>query len=595
MENILQALTHKILICDGATGTMLYAQGISPRHCYEYLVIEQPQLIIDLHRRYLDAGADIIETNTFGANASQLAKFRFESFVAQINEAAAQLARKAAGSSAYVAGSVGPLDKFSLERHLSDQQVYDIYKEQVLALARGGVDLFILETFPSLEQVKIALAACKQETSLPVIAQMTFLDGMRTRFGNSIQSVVKVLSEGKADCIGANCGNGPAAVADVIEKLASLTDGFISAQPNAGYPQLVDGRSLYLTGPEYFAGYAQELAAAGANIIGGCCGTTPEHIRLVAQALKGKPPFARTKKPAQEEAVFVQSTAFYEKKSAAPGVIVEMLPPKTADTEKLIDTAAMLKSSGAEVLSFPENPLAQVRMSAIVAAGLVKKATGLESIFHYTCRDRNLISLQSDLLGAYALGLRYVLAVTGDPASLGNNPEASSVFDVDSIKLVKLIDNMKKSLRLDMRIGVAFNPNFDDISGQLQRLKRKVEAGAEFVMTQPVFDAEKAKQACEAAKQFKVPVYLGVLPLVSKKNAEYLHNEVPGMSVPEDIRRRMSIEDKAAAQQEGIAIALDMMRSTRAAVDGFYLISPLHKYEISATILKQFQQVNPNR
>ena len=249
----------------------------------------------------------------------------------------------------------------------------------------------------------------------------------------------------------------------------------------------------------------------------------------------------------------------------------------------------MLKSSGASTLSFPENPLAQVRMSAIAAAAIVKEKTGLETIFHYTCRDRNLICLQSDLLGAYALGIKCVLAVTGDPASLGNNPQASSVFDVDSIKLVKLIDNMKKSLRLDMRIGVAFNPNFDDISGQLQRLKRKIEAGAEFVMTQPVFDPEKIKHLGQAVKDFNIPVYLGILPLVSRKNAEYLHNEVPGIKIPGNIRKRMAIDDKIAAQQEGIAIALELIQAARGWAKGFYLISPMHKYEISASIIKQIK------
>ncbi len=588
MKCFLESLHEKILICDGATGTMLYARGIDPQHCYEYLNIEQPQIIEDLHRSYLDAGADIIETNTFAANASQLAKFHYEKLVCTINEAAAKIARKAAGQSAYVAGSVGPLDKCSIDQQLSDQQIYDIYKEQALALAQGGVDILMLETFSNLEHIKIALSVCKNETSLPVIAQMIFLDGLRTGYGNSIHAIVDALTEGGADIIGANCGNGPAALHDVVTRLAELTDKYISVLPNAGYPQIVDGRSMYLTSPEYFAFHAQELVSAGVNIIGGCCGTTPEHIRLVANMLKNAAPAPRPRREIQEEAVFVQPPAFFEKKSAgAASVIVELLPPKQADTEKLIDAAAMLKGSGARVLSFPENPLAQVRMSSIAAAGIVKQTTKMEAIFHYTCRDRNLIGLQSDLLGAYALGLRYVLAVTGDAVSLGNNPEASPVYDVDSIKLVKLIDNMKKSLHLDMRIGVAFNPNFTDISGQVKRLGRKVEAGAEFVMTQPMFDAEKVLGMCDAVKDLNIPIYLGILPLVSKRNAEYLHNEVPGINIPEHIRERMDIEDKVKARIEGIAIALEIMRATRDAVNGFYLISPLHRYEISAAILKE--------
>ncbi|RPJ62375.1 MAG: bifunctional homocysteine S-methyltransferase/methylenetetrahydrofolate reductase, partial [Dehalococcoidia bacterium] len=444
MKGFLDSLQERVLVCDGAMGTRLYDLGISPQHCYEYLNIEQPRIIEDLHRGYLDAGADIIETNTFAANSSKLAKYNYGKLAPAINEAAAKIARMAAGQTAYVAGSIGPLDKSSADQQLSDQQIYDIYKEQVMALAEGGVDVFILETFSNLEHIKIALSACKKETSLPVIAQMIFLDGLRTGYGNSIQSIVDALTAGGADVIGTNCGNGPSALKDVINKLVQITDKYISALPNAGYPQVVDGRSMYLTSPEYFAIHAQELVNSGVNIIGGCCGTTPEHIRLIAGKLKNRKPAQRPERKAETEMVFVQAPAFYEKKvGGAANVIVELLPPKDADIEKLIDTAAMLKGSGAQVLSFPENPLAQVRMSSIAAAGLIKRTTGTEAIFHYTCRDRNLIGLQSDLLGAYALGLRYMLAVTGDAVSLGNNPEASPVYDVDSIKLVNLISNMK--------------------------------------------------------------------------------------------------------------------------------------------------------
>jgi len=588
VKEFLQALNEKVLICDGAMGTMLYASGIDPQYCCEYLNLEQPQIVEELHRSYIAAGADIIETNTFAANASQLAKFGYEKQVVAINMAAVEIARKVAGSGTYVAGSIGPLDKFSLEQQPTDSQIYTVYKEQVLSLVQGGVDFLMLETFSNLEHIRIALSVCKNETALPVIAQMVFLDGLRTGYGNSIRSVVEVLTGGGADVIGVNCGGGPAAIKDVVNKLVQLTDKYISALPNAGFPQVVDGRSLYLTSPEYFAAHAQELVASGVNIIGGCCGTTPDHIRMIAEKIKNRQPAQRLARKTSVESAFAQSPAFYERKTTdAASVIVELLPPKGSDIEKCIDTAAILKSSGAQVLSFPENPLAQVRMGSIGAAAAVKRTTGLEAIFHYTCRDRNLIGLQSDLLGAYALGLRYVLVVTGDAVSLGNNPEASSVYDVDSVKLVKLIDNMKQSLHLDMRIGVAFNPNLPDITAQVRRLRRKVEAGAEFVMTQPVFDADRVLSMRDAIVDLNVPVYLGILPLVSKRNAEYLHNEVPGINIPDHIRARMDIEDKVKARMEGISIALDMMRATKDAVQGFYLISPLHRYEISAAILKE--------
>jgi len=568
---------------------MLYAQGIGPACCYEYLNIERPELVEDLHRRYIEAGVDIIETNSFAANASQLEKFGYEKDVVAINSAAVSIAKRAAGSHTYIAGSVGPLDRISLQQNFSDACIYDIYKEQVLALAAGGVDLFILETFSNLEHLKIALKVCKNETSLPVVCQMAFLGGLRTSYGHSLRTAVEVLEEGGADVIGVNCGNGPLAVTQIISELVKLTDKPVSAQPNAGYPQIVDGRTFYLTSSEYFAGCAKVLADEGASLIGGCCGTTPEHIRRVIAELKGRIPVHSRRSFAENGVVLVQTPAFYEqRKSSRTQVIVELLPPKNADFEKLIDNAVILKNSGAEILSFPENPLAQVRMNSFVAAGIVKKATGLEAIFHYTCRDRNLIGLQSDLLGAQALGLHAVLAVTGDPVPTGHTLGASSVFDLDSIKLVQLINNMKKTLSLDLRVGVAFNPNFKDITGQLERLKRKISAGAEFIMTQPLFDSDDVMRVADALRPLGIPFYLGVLPLASKKNAEYLHNEVPGMRVPKHICDRMDIGEKNKAQEEGVAIALELMRATKELVDGFYLISPLRKYEISASILKQF-------
>ncbi len=586
--NILEILKEKILICDGAMGTMLYAKSISPEHCYEYLNLEKPQLIEDLHREYILAGANIIETNTFGANYTKLVKFGKEKQVGQINVAGVEIAKKAAGNNVFIAGSIGPLSRFGADNHLTDQQIYDIYKEQILALANAGIDLFILETFSNLEHVRIALVVCKKETNLPVVAQMAFLDGLHTSYGNSISSMVNVLVQENVDILGANCGNGPANIFEVVNNLANLTDKFISAQPNAGYPQAVDGRMLYLSSPEYFANYAQKIVSAGANIVGGCCGTTPEHIRLIARSVGNLSPAVRQKKDLKLTVNKNTELSFFEKvNKEKTKVIVELLPPKNADTEKFIDTALMLKSKGAEILSFPENPLAQVRMSSISASGLVKQNVGIDTIFHYTCRDRNLIGLQSDILGAYALGLKNILAVTGDPASMGSNPEASSVFDVNSIKLVKLIDNMKKSLNLDISIGVAFNPNFEDISAQVERLKRKIEAGAQFVMTQPMFNKEKIVEMFEKTKNLGIPIFVGILPLVSKRNAEFLHNEVPGMQIPLAIRQRMEIEDKVKAQEEGINIALDLINSTKSFLKGFYLISPLHKYEISAKILEQ--------
>ncbi|MFZ2385231.1 MAG: bifunctional homocysteine S-methyltransferase/methylenetetrahydrofolate reductase [Candidatus Omnitrophota bacterium] len=584
---LLEVLKERVLICDGAAGTMFYSRGINPEVFCEYLNISDPCHVSRLHREYIAAGADIIETNTFGANAAKLAAFGYEKDARKINLAGAQLAAEAAGGNVFVAGSIGPLSRTAPDGELSESQVYDIYRLQAEALAEGGVDCFILETFSNLEHIRIALSACKKAAQIPVICQMVFSQGLRTGFGNSISSAVDVLSAAGADILGANCGQGPAAMLEAVKRLAQLTDKYISAQPNAGYPQVIEGRTMYFDSAEYFASYALKLAEAGANIVGGCCGTTPEYIRLASGFLKGAAPALREKaRPGLQTMKLREKQHGIDKQVK---LIVELLPPKGADAEKMIDTALMLKSRGAKLFSLPENPLAQVRMSSIAAAGLVKRQALADTIFHYTCRDRNLIGLQSDLLGACALGLDKVLAVTGDPASLGSNPEASSVFDLNSIKLVGLISNMRRELGLDLSIGVAFNPNFENISGQLERLKRKIEAGADFVLTQPVFDIQKAVFTVEEAGKLGIPVYFGILPLLSKRSAEFLHNEVPGMSVPLRTRQRMDIADKILAAQEGIKIVLELTEALKSKVSGFYLISPAGKYEISAEIIERIK------
>jgi len=369
--------------------------------------------------------------------------------------------------------------------------------------------------------------------------------------------------------------------------MAALTDLPICAQPNAGYPLQLEGRTLFQTGADYFARYAVLLVEAGAALIGGCCGTTPEHIRLVSEALSGHVVLQRP--PVAARGVYVRSAEQSPLQASIAGrrrvVVVEISPPKTQDASKIVAAAVMLKAKGAQVLSFPDNPLAQVRMNSIAAAGLIFRETGLECIFHYTCRDRNTIGIQSDLLGARALGLRTVLAVTGDPIPVGSVVGASPVFDLNSVKLVQLIESMNKTLGLGMMAGVAFNPNFEDIAPQMVRLAVKKEAGAQFAMTQPVFDAARIIAFSDAARQIGIPVFAGILPLVSKRNAEFLHNEVPGMSIPEVIRKRMDLPDKGRQQQEGLRIARELVLAVKDRVDGFYLISPLGRYEVSAELL----------
>jgi homocysteine S-methyltransferase len=450
------------------------------------------------------------------------------------------------------------------------------------------VDLFILETFSSLRQLRLALAAVKRVSALPVICTMTFTDGTGTAMGESVAAVVEALEQDGADVIGANCGTGPASILAVVREMAGLTDKPICAQPNAGYPMLVEGRTLFQSGADYFARYAGLLVEAGASVVGGCCGTTPEHIRLTAAALSGMRVASRPPRAARVRSAGCPAESLIRDSIASRRrvVVVELAPPKTNDPSRIISAAVMLKAKGAQVFSFPDNPLAQVRMNSIMVAGLVAQKTGLECIFHYTCRDRNSIGMQSDILGAHALGLHAVLAVTGDPVSPGTTVGARPVFDLNSVKLVQLIQSMNKTFGMSMLTGVGFNPNFEDCGPQLARLKMKKDAGAAFAMSQPLFDAGKIIEISARAREIGIPLFVGILPLVSRRNAEFLHNEVPGMQVPEEIRKRMDIPDKQQAQEEGIRIAREIIAAVKDAVDGFYLISPMGRYEVSAALLE---------
>ncbi|MDD5020286.1 MAG: bifunctional homocysteine S-methyltransferase/methylenetetrahydrofolate reductase [Candidatus Omnitrophica bacterium] len=584
-----ETLKTSVLVCDGALGTVFYERGLSAGSPCEYLNVTRPDAVLALHREYIDAGCDIIQTNTFGANKIRLSAYGLQNEAEAVSRAGAMIAREAAGNrDIFVAGSIGPLGRFPAEQGLSEEEARAVFEEQILALSGAGVDLFVLETFRSLKELRLALDICRSVSSLPVVCQMSFQENMGTALGEDMRQVVRELETGGADVIGANCGLGPAHILEAARRLVSLSSGFISAQPNAGYPQAVDGRTYYLTTPDYFARYALALKEAGVNIIGGCCGITPAHIRLAARAVKGAAPARRS-----AEVFSFPADAGKRPSSVAdqfvPGrftIIAELLPPKNADIQKMEAAAELLKAGGAAVLSVPENPLGQSRMSAIVAAACVKNRTGLEAVFHFTCRDRNLVGIQSDLLGAHALGLTCLLAVTGDPAGLGPHGKATSVYDLNVIQLITLVENMNRHMGLDMCVGAAFNPHAKNLDAQVAYLRRKVDAGARFIMTQPFFKASGILEIHDRIKSMGVPVFYGVLPLVSSKNAEFLHNEVPGISIPVEIRRRMRIDDKEKAVREGEAIAMEIIESVRGRVDGIYLVSPFGHYDVSARIIK---------
>ncbi|MBP1752766.1 MAG: homocysteine methyltransferase [Geobacteraceae bacterium] len=598
--NFLDRIKEEILVADGAIGTMLYNKGVSLEANFEHLNLVRPELVLELHQEYIAAGALMIETNTFGANHARLKVAGLEQKVRDINRQGAALARRAAGKNVFVAGSVGPLPRVKGEESdFSAAEMLDIYREQTLALAEGGVDLFILETFSDISQIKEALTAAK-ETGLPVIASMAFLEKGRTSAGMEVERLAIELDAAGADVLGANCGSGTLDMMQNILRMASASDRPLAAFPNSGFPEYVNGRYIYRTTPEYFTDMALEICRAGANVIGGCCGTTPEHIRLLSARIRGLRPALRIRvvKPAvmpeireagAEQAGFLKGWG--EKKI----VTVELDPPKGLDCGKVLAGCRVLKEAGADAINLAENPLARVRLGNIALANLIQHEIGIEVIVHVTCRDRNLIGMQSELMGASLLGIRSILAVTGDPASIGELSGATSVFDLNSFSLIKLLQDLNSGVNglgnsidrgAGFTIGAAFNPNSERMETQVARLERKIANGARFVQTQPIYDMDILDEMLERTRHLDIPFLPGILPLVSERNTEFLHNEVPGIVIPERIRARMRGKDGEAGTGEGLAIASEFIASVKDRVGGFYIIPPFGKYLVAAELVR---------
>jgi methionine synthase / methylenetetrahydrofolate reductase (NADH) len=608
--NFIDRIENEVLVGDGAVGTMLYAKGVGLEANFEHLNLVNPGLVLELHGDYIAAGAQVIETNTFGANFTKLAPIGLDKRVRDINLQGARLARQAAaGHGVFVAGSVGPLARLKgEERELGPAEIREVFRSQCLALAEGGVDLFLLETFSDLQQLKIALQAAK-ETGLPVIASMAFLEGGRTGGGTDAEKVARELDAAGASAIGANCGAGPLEILRNLERMARVTRLPLVAYPNSGFPEYVDGRYIYRTTPDYFAGMALEMAAAGANLIGGCCGTTPDHVRRLAEKLRGATPAPRK--------VPVRVTLAEERrKPTAPAegflarwgkeqvVTVELDPPRGFDCAKVLAGSRALKEAGADAINLAENPLARVRMGNIALGSVIQQEAGIEVIVHVTCRDRNLLGLQSDLMGASLLGIRSILAVTGDPARLGEHAGATSVFDLNSFGLIKLLADLNAGINAlgnpigagaGFTIGCAFNPNSPRMEAQVARLEKKIANGARFAQTQPLYDMARFREMEERTAPLGIPVLPGILPLVSERNSEYLHNEVPGIVIPDEIRRRMRGKEKDAGVREGLAIAHEFIAEVRDRVGGFYLIPPFGKHEIAVELVKLIRGDSPRK
>jgi homocysteine S-methyltransferase len=612
-KTFLERIKKGVILCDGAMGTLLYARGVPYERCFDEQNLSNPQLVQQIHLDYIKAGAEIIETNTFGANKIRLKAHGLDGKVKEINFRGAKLAREArdvSGEEVFVAGSMGPLgNPLATFGRIPPQETKTLFEEQASALLEGGVDLFIIETFFDLEEAILAVSAIKKICQLPIVAQMSFGEDGKTFMGNSPQKVALELEKLGVDVIGANCSVGPQKMLDVIYGFKEVTQAFLSAQPNAGMPRFVDGKYIYFTSKEYFAEYAKKFVEAGVKIIGGCCGTTPDHIQAMAQAIeemksqevKETKIFFPVKEKIEEKEKLEKPKAvspFASKLGKKFMVSVELDPPRGINANKILKSAQKLFESGVDGVNIADSPMARVRMSCLSVAYLIKTQIGMETVLHFTCRDRNLMGLQADLLGAHALGIQNILAVTGDPPSLGDYPQATAVYDVDSIGLVKIIQHLNQGMDwagnsiggpTSFCVGVAVNPAAYDLDKEFDRFERKVESGAKFAFTQPQYELKTLEKFLNKTRHLKIPIFLGILPLHSFRHAEFLHNEVPGIQIPLEQRERMR-KAQDNGQEEGTQMAKELLLQAKDMVAGVYLMPSFGKYDLVLDVLEGILQ-----
>jgi len=638
---LLEQLQHRPLLCDGAMGSLLYARGVAYEQCFDALNLAQPELIQGIHREYISAGSQIIETNTFGANRAKLESYNLEERVREINHRAARLAleaREVAGQPVFIAGAVGPTGRplqAPDEHRLGELRA--IFREQIEALQEGGVELLILETFSSLAELRQAVLAAKEVGGLPIVAQMSFYEDAHTLSGQSAARVATVLSDLGVDVMGANCSVGPAATLDTLQEMiaevkhsdiAGARPQLFSAQPNAGLPTRIENRFFYMATPDYFADYALRFARAGVQLIGGCCGTTPHHIAAMRKALdehfgatnqsttavpqeatrlksagafNGKVTIIR---PIEEEVILPPQgsmTRLQEKLAAGEFVVsVNLDPPKGLNPSKILEGATMMQEAGADCINIADSPMARIRMSCMGLARLIQDHLGMETIIHFTSRDRNLMAIQSELLGAHALGIRNILGLTGDPLRVADYPNTTGVWDVDSVGLIRVIRGMNEGhdstgssigAQASFHIGAALNLNMteEQTEKEIEKYRHKIDAGAQFIMTQPIYEIAPLLRFLERAGKPPIPVLLGCIPLHSSRHAEYLHNEVPGITIPEAVRDRMRAAGERG-HEEGLLMAQELLAQARSMVQGVYLMPSYRRYDIVAQLTKMLKE-----
>jgi len=608
-SDFLARIKQSPVLCDGAMGTLLYAKGIFINRSYDELNLSQPDLIRGIHHEYLQAGAEIIETNTFGGNSFRLGRHSLADKVRDVNRAGARLAREAAKSfDVWVGGSVGPLGtRIEPLGKTSFDEAREAFRQQIETLVEGGVDLLILETFGYLEEIHQAMLAARDVSkTLPIVAQVTIDEDGNCLDGSDPQTFVSRLEEWGADVIGCNCSVGPVAMLDAMERVRAATSLPLAAQPNAGIPRSVEGRNIYLCSPEYMASYARKFVAAGVRLVGGCCGTTPEHIRVMKSALRvgearGKAAAAHVASgqsaPATIAAVPLEKRSLLGAKLSRGEFVtmVEIVPPKGIDVAKEVEGARFLKSVGVDAVNIPDSPRASARMSNQALSLLIQREVGIDAILHYTCRDRNVLCIQSDLLGAAAVGIKNLICITGDPPKMGNYPDATAVFDVDAIGLVNIVHNLNRGLDLGGNpigagtgfvIGVGANPGLTDMDEEIRRFEYKVQAGAEYAVTQPVFDLRLLENFLKRIEHCSIPVVAGIWPLISVRNAEFMKNELR-VSVPDAILERMArAQTPELARAEGVAIAREMLIAAKQMAQGAQISAPQGRYNLAVDVLE---------
>ncbi len=603
------------ILCDGGMGTELYTRGVYTNRCFDELNLAQPELVAAVHSDYLKAGSEIIETNTYGSNRFKLAPHGLQEVVFELNRNGAEIARKAvekSGREAYVAGSIGPLGRrLTPLGKVELSQAREAFTEQTLGLVTGGVDIIMVETMIDPVELVCAVRAVRESCDLPLIAQFTLTDWNETAYGATLERLASELANLDVDVVGINCSLGPNKLLEAAKELMKYTDRPVIIQPNAGELEWVEGRLICKATPEYFAEFTKRLVQSGVKIVGGCCGSAPEHIRSMEAALRAVIPGlskvsvqVAMERPAQ--IADQKGGVSYRDLSPMAASLedgkfifsVELNPPRSPAVKKMVEQARKLKENGVDLVNIPDGPRASARLSAMVLANVLKMEVGIDVILHYTCRDRNVLGMQSDLLGAEVLGIDNILCITGDPPKLGDYPMATAVFDVDSIGLLRIGDNLNHSIdlagnpiprRTTFHLGCGANPGAVNIEQELDRLHRKLENGARYVMTQPVFDEELFFRFLDRLNMPNIPVLVGILPLASYRNAEFFHNEVPGMQVPGWIRERLKpIADREKAAQIGVEIAADALVRTAPRASGAYIIPPFGRIELALQVMERF-------